>query len=210
VNLADTRLYYYPKKTGPRVVETFAISAGRDEWQTPEARLTHIARRLENPSWYPPRSIREEHQADGRPLPPVVPPGPDNPLGPLAMKLAIPGGYFIHGTSKPFGIGMRVTHGCLRLYPEDMAQLFAMVPVGTKVRVVNQPHKVAWIGDVLHVEVHPRVEDGVPRPVDITRLREDLTAAAATRRGYEIDWAWMDGIALQPRGVPIVVRRQPP
>jgi L,D-transpeptidase ErfK/SrfK len=211
VNLAEFRLYYYPKpkRGAPAVVETYAVSAGRDDWQTPQAARTRISRRLENPAWYPPRTIREEHARDGRPLPAVVPPGPDNPLGPLALKLAIPGGYFIHGTSKPFGIGMKVTHGCLRLYPDDMQQLFRAVPEGTPVRVLNQPYKFAWRGGLLYVEAHPEATEGAPPQAAYERLREHLAEALRQRPDYEPDWAWAESIALQPRGVPVPLPRAP-
>lgn len=208
VNLAEFRLYYYPRPVAPgapRVVETFAVSAGREDWKTPHAR-TRIEMKLSNPAWYPPRSIREEHKADGRELPPMVPPGPDNPLGPLALKLAIPGGYFIHGTTKPFGIGMRVTHGCLRLYPEDMAALFERVPKGTPVRVIDQPYKAGWKDGVLYVEAHPPVTPAGPQAVDFDAAARHLRAAAAKRPGYDIDWPWLESLLLQPRGVPLPVR----
>ena len=201
VNIAEYRLYYYRKATkkAPAVVETFAVAAGREDWQTPNVE-TQVSQRLQNPAWYPPRAIREEHAADGRKLPAVVPPGPDNPLGPLALKLAIPGGYFIHGTGKPFGIGMAVTHGCLRLYPQDMEALFAIVPEGTKVRVVNEPYKSGWRNGVLYVEAHP---DPGAAP---GALREYLEAVLADRPDYEVDWGWVESIALLPRGVPLPVR----
>ena len=201
VNIAEYRLYYYRKATKktPAVVETFAVAAGREDWQTPNVE-TQVSQRLQNPAWYPPRAIREEHAADGRKLPAVVPPGPDNPLGPLALKLAIPGGYFIHGTGKPFGIGMAVTHGCLRLYPQDMEALFAIVPEGTKVRVVNEPYKSGWRNGVLYVEAHP---DPGAAP---GALREYLEAVLADRPDYEVDWDWVESIALLPRGVPLPVR----
>lgn len=206
VNLAELRLYYYPKPAKPgaaRVVETFAVSAGRDEWRTPEASRTRVSRRLKNPAWYPPRTIREEHAAEGRKLPAVVPPGPDNPLGPLALKLAIPGGYFIHGTGKPFGIGMKVTHGCLRLYPEDMEHLFHIVPEGTPVRVINQPYKFAWKGGLLFIEAHPHVAEGAPAVSQLYLLQEHVGLALKTRPDYEVDWSWAEAVALQPRGVPL-------
>lgn len=207
VNLAEYRLYYYPKakRGAPRVVETFAVSAGRDDWKTPEAIRTRVQQRLENPAWYPPKSIREEHARDGDPLPAVVPPGPDNPLGPLALKLAIPGGYFIHGTSKPFGIGMSVTHGCLRLYPEDMQRLFAIVPVHTPVRVVNQPYKAGWSNGVLYFEAHAPGEPGEPRPDDSDLMEETLQRAAARRPGYALDREAAVGATADPRGIPVAV-----
>ena len=208
VNLAEFRLYYYPKapkRGGKRVVETYAVSAGRDDWKTPEAIRTRVQQRLENPAWYPPKSIREEPARAGEPLPAVVPPGPDNPLGPLALKLAIPGGYFIHGTSKPFGIGMSVTHGCLRLYPEDMRGLFDRVPVGTPVRVVNQPYKTGWSAGVLYFEAHAPGEPGEPRPDDSDLVKEALQRAAARRKGYVLDWDAAMAATADPRGVPMAV-----
>lgn len=203
VNIAELRLYYYRRATKkhPATVETYAVGAGREDWTTPNVR-TRVSKRLQNPAWYPPRAIRKEHAADGRPLPAVVPPGPDNPLGPLALKLAIPGGYFIHGTNKPFGIGMSVTHGCLRLYPQDMAELFKVVPEGTRVRVINQPYKFAWSYGTLYVEAHPDPEAGG------TALRAQIRAALAGHDDYKVDWEWVDSIALQPRGVPLPVRRR--
>jgi L,D-transpeptidase ErfK/SrfK len=200
VNIAEYRLYYYRKATKkqPASLVTYAVSAGREDWKTPNVE-TIVSRRLQNPAWYPPATIRKEHAAEGRTLPVVVPPGPDNPLGPLALKLGIPGGYFIHGTSKPFGIGMAVTHGCLRLYPSDMAALFEAVPENTKVRVINQPYKAGWKDGVLYVEAHPQPGDAPGA------LREYLEAVLADRPDYEVDWDWVDSVALQPRGVPVPV-----
>ncbi|HUR41679.1 MAG TPA: L,D-transpeptidase family protein [Verrucomicrobiae bacterium] len=210
VNLAEYRLYYYPKtKRGSApVVETYAVSAGRDDWQTPQHAVTFIRQRLRNPAWYPPKSIRREHAAAGDPLPAVVPPGPDNPLGPLALQLAIPGGYFIHGTSKAFGIGMSVTHGCLRLYPEDMAALFERVPVNTPVRIVNEPYKAALEDGVLYLEAHPGGEPGEPRPNDEDLVRASFERALTGRGDYAVEWADIEATVLQPRGVPVPVPRR--
>jgi L,D-transpeptidase ErfK/SrfK len=159
VNLPEMRLYYYPKaKAGePPVVITHPVSVGRMDWTTPLG-LTKITNKQKKPSWRPPKSIRLEAEERGEPLPEVVPPGPDNPLGDYAMRLAIPG-YLIHSTNKPYGVGMRVTHGCIRMYPEDIEALFADIPVGTKVRLVNQPVKAGMIADTLFLEVHPPLEE---------------------------------------------------
>jgi L,D-transpeptidase ErfK/SrfK len=205
VNLAEYRLYYFPKpeRRAPRVVETYAVSAGRDEWPTPRV-LTTISRKLENPAWYPNRAIRDEHAADGESLPSVVPPGPDNPLGRFVLKLGMPGGYFIHGTSKPFGIGMNVTHGCLRMYPEDVEQLFARVPRGTRVRIIDEPYKATWKDGVLYVEAHaPLDEDGVPR-VDRRALERRLRRALEGRPGH-VDPAWLEEFVRRPDGIPTPV-----
>src|SRR5690606_15287792 len=156
VNVAELRLYYFPDKDGRRVI-THPISIGRQDWSTPLGTTTITAKQA-NPSWYPPQSIREEHAAMGDPLPAVVPPGPDNPLGKHALRLGLPG-YLIHGTNKPSGVGMRVTHGCIRMFPEDIEALYESVPVGTKVRIVNQPYKLGWSAEGLYLEAHPPLEE---------------------------------------------------
>jgi L,D-transpeptidase ErfK/SrfK len=206
VNLAEFRLYYYRPAGRKRAatVETYAISAGREDWPTPGA-TTHIANKLKNPAWYPNRAIRKEHADDGETLPSVVPPGPDNPLGPLALKLGIPGGYFIHGSAKAFGVGMRVTHGCLRLYADDMAALFAMVPIGTPVRVIDAPYKTGWSNGVLYLEAHPAPDSGGSVRADRRALEAQVARALRRRPGAVADPGWLDSLALEPRGVPLPV-----
>ena len=140
INAAAMRLFYYPKvkKGEPQVVHTYPIGIGKVGWKTPEG-TTKIARRQKDPTWRPTAAIIKEHREErGEKLDPVVGPGPDNPLGRFAFYLGWPT-YMIHGTNKPAGVGLRSSHGCIRLYPEDIAQLFEMAPVGTQVRVVNQP-----------------------------------------------------------------------
>src|SRR4051812_28164235 len=154
VSLAEHRLYYFPpaKAGEPLAVQTYPISIGKMDWKTPLG-MTRIVNKREKPSWYPPESVRREHAADGRPLPKIVPPGPDNPLGEYAMRLGIPGGaYLIHGTNLPAGVGMQVTHGCIRMYPEDIAELFKLVAVDTSVRLVDQPYRMGWHGEELYME----------------------------------------------------------
>ncbi|NQD96438.1 L,D-transpeptidase family protein, partial [Pseudomonas sp. CrR25] len=127
INLAEYRMYYFPK--GQNVVHTFPLGIGREGWSSPVADA-RITAKTPNPGWSPPKSILEEHAADGDPLPAYVPPGPDNPLGPYKMALSVPG-YLIHGTNKKFGIGMRVSHGCFRMLNHNVLQLADMAPVGT-------------------------------------------------------------------------------
>src|ERR1700690_1852622 len=144
VNLPEHRLYYFPKpqRGKPQIVVTYPVSIGKMDWHTPIG-VTHVIAKEKNPVWYPPESVRKEHAAAGDPLPTRVPSGPDNPLGLFAMRLAAGNGtYMIHGTNNPIAVGMPVTHGCIRLYPEDVAQLFPMIPIGTPVRIINQPVKV--------------------------------------------------------------------
>jgi L,D-transpeptidase ErfK/SrfK len=160
VNLPEHRLYFYPKpRRGEKpAVITYPVSIGKMDWRTPLGE-TRIVSKVRNPSWTPPESVRKEHAERGDILPKVVPAGPDNPLGAFAMRLAVGGGsYLIHGTNNPLAVGMAVTHGCIRMYPEDIAALFPLVPVGTKVRLVNEPVKAAWVQGQLLIEVHPPVD----------------------------------------------------
>jgi len=160
LNVPEMRLYYFPEPCSGVTacpVFTYPVSIGRMDWKTPLG-TTRITAKVPNPSWIPPESIREEAEADGRTLPPVVPPGPDNPLGAYALHLALES-YRIHGTNRPYGVGMRVTHGCVRLYPEDIESLFAQVEVGTRVQIVDQPVKFGWVDGTLFMEVHPPLEE---------------------------------------------------
>jgi L,D-transpeptidase ErfK/SrfK len=161
LNLPEHRLYYYPKsKRGhnPEVI-TYPVSIGRMDWRSPLGQ-TYIRTKEAHPSWYPPESIRKEHAANGDPLPVVVPPGPDNPLGDFKMRLAVGDGtYEIHGTNNPVAVGLAVTHGCIRMYPEDVAALFRLVSVGTKVWLLNEPVKVTYVAGELLLEAHPPVDD---------------------------------------------------
>jgi L,D-transpeptidase ErfK/SrfK len=155
LNLPEYRLYYYPKDQPGQVI-THPISIGRMDWDTPLG-TTKIIAKTKDPQWRPPASIKAEHAAQGDPLPDVVPAGPNNPLGRYAMRLGIPG-YLIHSTNKPLGVGMRVSHGCVRMYPNDIERLFPIIKTGTPVEIVNQPIKVGWLNNKLYIEVYPELE----------------------------------------------------
>jgi L,D-transpeptidase ErfK/SrfK len=159
INLAQLRVYYFPPvKVGePQTVITHPIGIGKVGWSTPVG-TTKITGKTKNPTWFPPASVRKEHREAGDPLPGKVPPGPDNPLGAYMMTLGWPS-YLVHGTNKPYGVGMRSSHGCLRFYPEDIEQLFGAIPVGTKVTVVNQPFVFGWREGALYVQAFPIAED---------------------------------------------------
>ena len=181
VNLPEHRLYYFPKppaRTRNRIVITYPVSIGKMDWRTPLGE-THVIAKIVHPAWYPPESIRKEHEKNGDPLPKIVGPGPDNPLGDFALRLAAGRGeYMIHGTNNPVAVGMAVTHGCIRMYPEDVAALFALIPIGTKVRLVNEPVKVAWVDGRLFLEAHPPVnEEGQSVVPDVRDLSQKLKHA---------------------------------
>jgi len=206
INLPEHRLYYYPRAARDEtpVVWSYPVSIGKMDWNTPLG-STRIAQKVKNPTWTPPKSVREEHAKRGEILPAVVPAGPDNPLGLFAMRLGIPGGaYLIHGTNRPAGIGMQVTHGCMRLYPEDIEELFGMVAVNTPVKIVNQPFKIGWRAGELWVEVHPPLKEDVVEPptlTDLTRLVVEATRESLT----PVDWTRVQQAFAEARGIPVVV-----
>lgn len=229
LNLAEYRMYYFPapKPGEPPVVMTYPISIGRMDWETPVG-VTHIDSKVRNPSWTPPQSVRDEHAADGRPLPRVVPPGPGNPLGAFAMRLALPG-YLIHGTNKPAGVGMRVSHGCIRMFPEDIEYLFAHIAVDTPVRIINEPVKMGWEDDRLVLEAHPVLavmppgepaadtEDSARSEIEqakladehvvrspLTSVTEQFVAATGSRAG-QLDWSLVETIVDRSDGIPAEV-----
>jgi L,D-transpeptidase ErfK/SrfK len=205
INLAEFRLYYYYQQDSKQYVATWPASIGRMDWDTPLG-LTSIVAKAQNPSWYPPDSIRAEHLADGRePLPRVVPPGPDNPLGQYALRLGLPG-YLIHGTNKPAGVGMRVTHGCIRLFPENIEWLFAKASTKTPVRIVNQAYKFGWAGDDIFLEVHPALEDE-SGSVSLSAVTRAYVAATGEGEA-ELDWDLVMQTAEQARGIPVAVGRR--
>ncbi len=159
LNIASKRLFYYPPEAedGETVVYTFPIGIGRVGWETPVG-TTSVTAKAADPSWYVPWSVRQEHLAMGEELPAVVPPGPDNPLGRFVLKLDMPG-YLIHGTNQPYGVGMRVSHGCIRLYPENIEFLFPRVPRGESVTIVNEPFLLGERNGELFFEAHAPLED---------------------------------------------------
>jgi L,D-transpeptidase ErfK/SrfK len=206
INLPEHRLYWYPPAQAGQqpVVWTFPVSIGKMDWNTPLGKTT-IASKVRNPTWTPPQSVRDEHAKRGDILPPVVPAGPDNPLGLYAMRLGIPGGaYLIHGTNRPAGVGMQVTHGCMRLYPEDIEQLFGMVSVNTPVMIVNQPYKWGWHEGDLLIEVHPPLQEDAVAPLSLTDLTRLIVEATRTEP-VAVDWIGAERAWREARGVPTAV-----
>lgn len=204
LNLPSMRLMYFADDgTDLRRVTSHPIGIGRQGWATPtgSAEVTGKAR---EPTWYPPASVRAEHAELGDPLPSIVGPGPDNPLGRFAMGLSMPG-YLIHGTNKPAGVGMRVSHGCIRLYPEDIEALFDRVPSGTPVNIIDEPVLAGWRNGELFLEVHaPLAED----ERDLTAQAERVIAAAFQRANVEpvaLDDALVARVVAEQRGIPFPI-----
>jgi L,D-transpeptidase ErfK/SrfK len=210
INIPAMRIFYYPPaKRGERpVVFTHPIGIGKVGWRTPEG-VTKIVRRQEDPTWRVPVSVRKEHHENGEDLDPVIGPGPDNPLGKYAFYLQWPS-YLIHGTNKPAGVGLRSSHGCIRLYPEDIEQFYNMVPTGTQVRVVNQPFVFGWLDGQLYMQPFDVLEDD-SRDWNKAQ-RKLLTRSLATRlqqqvqaHHSQVDWNLVSALVHSPRGVPVPI-----
>jgi L,D-transpeptidase ErfK/SrfK len=211
VNIPEHRLYYFPKplRGHKPIVVTYPVSIGKMDWKTPLG-LTHVVSKQKNPSWNPPASVRAEHLANGDPLPSgAIGPGPDNPLGLFAMRLAVPpGDYLIHGTNNPLAVGMAVTHGCIRMYPEDVAAIFPTVPVGTKVYLINVPVKVAFVDGTLLLEAHPPV-DAQGQTIDpVLSQFEDLLTQALGTTTTAVNWDIAVDTLKKADGIPVLVGLQ--
>ncbi len=203
INLPEMRLYYYPKSKPAEqaVVITYPISIGSEGRNLPMG-ISKIGEKRVKPSWRVPESIRAEHAKEGDPLPAVIPPGPDNPLGKYYMRLDT-SSYLIHGTNRPFSIGMRVSHGCIRLYPDDIESLFPLVPTDTQVNIINQPFKAGWRKDALYVEAHaPLREDKfAPSSSHITEMVSAVINSSQVLLD-EMSWEMTRLVADQHQGMP--------
>ena len=199
LNIAAKRLFYYPpvEEGAAATVMTYPIGIGRVGWETPLGETTVVSK-ARDPVWYVPASVRKEHREMGDPLPAVVPPGPDNPLGRHVLKLGIPG-YLIHGTNQPYGVGMRVSHGCVRLYPENIELLYDLIGIGNEVRIVNQPYLLGQLDGELYMEAHAPLEDDelTPEQQRLQFYQSDPTLQSAAAQDVA------NGIAESATGVPI-------
>ncbi len=208
INLPEMRLFAFVN--GDEAPSTYAIGVGREGLNTPEGSTT-VTRKKEGPTWTPtPRMRREDPE-----LKPYYPPGPDNPLGTHALYLGWPQ-YAIHGTNRPFGIGRRISSGCIRMYPENIIKLFNTIPVGTKVTVVNQPIKLAWIEDRLYLEAHPELEQAIQMEeygqVASPKLSEkDLQRIVEVAGAFEdkLRWPAIRTAIKERKGIPIEIARRP-
>jgi L,D-transpeptidase ErfK/SrfK len=205
LNLAEMRLYYYraAAQPGTREVVTYPIGIGRQSWETPTL-TTAVAEKRVRPSWFVPESIRTEYLAKGKQLPAVVKPGPDNPLGEYALRLGDTS-YLIHGTNRPGGIGMRVSHGCIRLYPEDIESLFAQVEVGTQVRIVDEPAKAGFFDGQLYLEAHTPYTDDSLTQDQVLASATEVIAQAALGRTVSVNWERVRKVVREANGIPTAI-----
>ena len=213
LNIATKRLFYFPAdgiKRDPetneitsQVVLTYPIGIGRVGWETPLG-ATKVVSKAKDPTWWVPSSVRKEHAEMGDPLPSIVPPGPDNPLGTRVLKLDMPG-YLIHGTNQPYGVGMRVSHGCVRLYPENIESLYELVDVGEPVTIVNEPYQLGQLNGEWYFESHAPLEDDSVDPeqrlagilerisvLAISDLPDHVRAIASASSGLPVRIAELD------------------
>jgi len=205
LNIASKRLFYFPKAEDgeDQTVMTYPIGIGRVGWQTPLG-SSMVVSKATDPSWYVPASVRREHAALGDPLPAVVPPGPDNPLGRRVLKLGIPG-YLIHGTNQPYGVGMHVSHGCVRLYPENIEPLYEQVAVGEAVRIINEPFLAGWRdGEIYFEALAPLEDDEFDVDQRLAKLLGTIEGLADSN-GVRVNIDRMRAAAAARRGVPVII-----
>jgi len=219
INVAAMRVFYFPpnvvdgkkvplKPGDKQVVYTHPIGVGKVGWKTPEG-TTKVIGKQKDPTWRPSAAVRREHAENGDPIPAVIGPGPDNPLGKFKLTLGWPS-YLIHGTNKPYGVGLRSSHGCIRLYPEDIEKIYGMVTAGTPVRVVNQPFLFGWHDEQLYMQAYDVLEDDKR---DWKNGRQKLIAKTLTARiqkemkeqGLALDHEAIDALAESPRGLPVAL-----
>ncbi len=201
INLAELRLYYYPKNSSS--VITMPVGIGRQGWQTPKATTTIVQKRT-NPSWTPPKSVREYQESYGLYLPEVVPPGPDNPLGAYAMRLGL-GDYLIHGTNEPWRVGERASAGCIRMFPEDIEALFPQVPIGTKVQIIDQPYMVGWSNGNLYLQAHLPLSEYRNTYGDGSGQAVQLVKAAIQGRNVAVNWDAVHQSVAEQNGIPQII-----
>ena len=199
VNKGDLRVYFYGEDSK---ILSYPIGIGRGDWETPTG-STKITGKKKNPYWTVPKSILEEEPH----WPKVVKPGPENPLGTRAIYLSMTG-YLLHGTNKPWGVGMKVSHGCIRLFPENIEELFDYVRVGQKVEIVDQPVKAGWYGGVLYLEVHTMHPYGLEENQDLKpniRLLPKAASIIQAKAGVyigRVNWENVTKIVKKASGIP--------
>jgi L,D-transpeptidase ErfK/SrfK len=210
LNIASKRLFYYPKppEGEQQQVLTYPIGIGRVGWETPLGE-TRVIAKAKDPTWWVPATVRREHAEMGDPLPSVVPAGPDNPLGSRVLKLDMPG-YLIHGTNQPYGVGMRVSHGCVRLYPENIETLYSLVDIGEQVAIINEPYQMGQKDGVLYFEAHAALEDDTVSAQDRLATLLDAEVGADGQVLNDHLKSYIESLAEISSGVPVSIVKYDP
>lgn len=193
INLPEFRLYFVHEEDGTMRLRTYPVGIGTEQDETPVGQFK-VREKLTKPTWRVPYKVRKE-----RHLPKSVPPGPDNPLGDYWLGISA-NGVGIHGTNEPFGVGRRTSRGCIRLYPEDISELFAHVPVGTQVTIINQPVKLGILENSLFLEAHAEIRR---RPT--AAIHDILQQIAALDWNGPIDWVTVESLLRERSGRPTVI-----
>jgi L,D-transpeptidase ErfK/SrfK len=201
INLAECRLYYFTPDG--KSVFTYPVGLGRKGWRTPTTSTT-VIRKSVNPIWTVPSSIRAYvYEETGNWLPDHIPPGPENPLGHYAMYLGT-NGYLIHGTNQPWSIGKLISAGCIRLYNEDVEELYKHVTTGTPVKIIHQPYKAGYQNGRLYLEAHiPLNLSDLPSELNMVSVERSLLAA--THKARDINWEEVRHIVEQQNGIPMPI-----
>jgi len=200
INVAAMRLFQFKTEGNSLVAMTYPVGIGTAERPTPIGQM-YVERKITRPTWYVPASISEDYRKKGDPLPPEVLPGPLNPLGEYALYLS-KSTYLVHGTNKPYSIGLMATNGCIRLYPEDIEELYRNTPVGTPVCIVNQPYLIGERNEIVYLEVHTPLEGAD------TGEREKMYAKLKNiekRAGRSLDWKKINTVLAEARGIPVPI-----
>ncbi len=192
INIAEMRLFYFIKSIG--LVRTYPIGIGDEGWFSPLGSF-HVAQKREHPAWHIPQSLQEKYQLK------VMPPGPDNPLGDYWMGLSIPG-YGIHGTNFPWAIGRLVTHGCIRLYPEDIKKLFFLIPLKTPVEMIYEPVKIGFKQGRIYSEVHSDIYGKIPDLVEY-----GLAKVRGKKWGDRVDLDLFRQSLKEAKGIPVDITK---
>ena len=209
VNIAQRRLYYFPrpKANQPAMVVTFPIGISRPGWSTPLGK-TRVIAKFKDPSWIVPKDIVAEHRSQGNVnFPTYFPPGPGNPMGMLALETGF-SEIFIHGTNRPWGVGMRVSHGCMHLYPENAARLFAQVPVGTPLSIVNLPFLIGDRDNTLYLSASRPVAEYPEAQQSLSNLAmEAMTLYMVHHDGAlpKVDWRAVRQVADTHGVIPVPI-----
>jgi L,D-transpeptidase ErfK/SrfK len=200
INLAAMRLFQFKGDGESLGVLTYPVGVGTEERPSPTGQM-HVERKVSRPTWHVPASIAKDHLKKGDPLPSKVPPGPQNPLGDYALYLSKPT-YLIHGTNKPASIGLRATNGCIRLYPEDVKNLYENTRVKTPVHIVDQPYLLGQYNGVVYLEVHAPVDNVDNAEFDKIYIK---LKTIEKESGRTLDWSTVKNVLAEARGIPVPI-----